>query len=126
MVHLAMAHGRPQVQPLTLSAYLCFDIYNSTQLQRPLFDCAIIVQFKTGRVLDVLYQFPDAKTDRFLASVPEFCFPDKNALDLETITFISEESFSFALTSDDGERRLGYCRRILGKPTLCYCVVSAL
>lgn len=111
MVHLAMAHGRPQ---------------------RPLFDYAVIVLFKPTRELQVLYQFPPEKTtgkkDPLINSVPQFCFPDKDSLDptSDVVSFTQEESFSFALTGDDGERKLGYCRRIIGKPMLCYCLVSAL
>jgi hypothetical protein len=38
----------------------------------------------------------------------------------------SPQSFSFALTLDDGFRRLGYCRRYNNGTPLCFCIISVL
>ncbi|XP_053260988.1 DENN domain-containing protein 2A isoform X3 [Podarcis raffonei] len=64
-----------------------------------------------------------------LKAIPQFCFPD--AKDWTPVCQFSSETFSFVLTSEDGSRRFGYCRRLLpsgkGKrlPEV-YCIVSRL
>jgi DENN domain-containing protein 2 len=61
-------------------------------------------------------------------SVAQFCFPDTSSFPRSRF---AAETFSFVLTESDGDRRYGYCRRLLqpgsGKRyPRCFCVLSFL
>lgn len=59
------------------------------------------------------------------AAVPLFCFPEGNT-NTESIS-TERENFSFILTSGDGSKRHGYCRRFMtDKYPECYCIISSL
>lgn len=80
----------------------------------------------------VTYRFPPASQmelskDQAVQEIPNFCFPDINTI--KPMTNYSSETFSFVLTDVDGNRRFGYCRRLLPSgngPRLpeVYCLVS--
>ncbi|KAM6435918.1 DENN domain-containing protein 2A isoform 2-T2 [Liasis olivaceus] len=111
--------------------------------ERQLFEYFVVVslhkkQACTPYVPEVTQQFPLKLERSFkfmreaedqLKAIPQFCFPD--AKDWTPVSQFSSETFSFVLTSEDGSRRFGYCRRILpsgkGKrlPEV-YCIVSRL
>ncbi|XP_061422660.1 LOW QUALITY PROTEIN: DENN domain-containing protein 2B-like [Lethenteron reissneri] len=71
--------------------------------------------------------------EALLTAIPHFCFPDADDPNAFTPTSdkIQSETFSFVLTSENGTRRFGYCRRVLvggaGPPVRqVYCIVSHL
>ncbi|XP_078453390.1 DENN domain-containing protein 2B-like [Lampetra planeri] len=110
--------------------------------ERQLFECFLVVALRakpTGRGYqpEVTYQFPKLErltkevreSEERIKAIPQFCFPD--ARDWAPITHYTSEMFSFVLTTSDGSRRFGYCRRLLpsGKgPRLpeVHCIVSRL
>ncbi|XP_006821975.1 uncharacterized protein LOC102803073, partial [Saccoglossus kowalevskii] len=62
-----------------------------------------------------------------LAAIPQFCFPD--AANWAAVSAYTSETFSFVLTSIDGSRTFGYCRRLLPEGSglrlpIVYCIVS--
>ncbi|XP_064634116.1 DENN domain-containing protein 2A-like isoform X2 [Lineus longissimus] len=78
-----------------------------------LFDYAVIVglEMVNGNCQPVvLHKFPH-HVDPEKTSIPEFCFPDKDVL--IPVTKYDSENFSFVLTSCDGRRDYGYCKRML-------------
>ncbi|XP_062839155.1 DENN domain-containing protein 2A isoform X1 [Anolis carolinensis] len=111
--------------------------------ERQLFEYFVVVslhkkQACTPYVPEVTQQFPLKLERSFkfmreaedqLKAIPQFCFPD--AKDWIPVCQFTSETFSFVLTSEDGSRRFGYCRRLLpsgkGKrlPEV-YCIVSRL
>ncbi|XP_070612438.1 DENN domain-containing protein 2A isoform X2 [Erythrolamprus reginae] len=111
--------------------------------ERQLFEYFVVVSLHKKQacapyVPEVTQQFPLKLERSFkfmreaedqLKAIPQFCFPD--AKDWAPVSQFSSETFSFVLTSEDGSRRFGYCRRILpsgkGKrlPEV-YCIVSRL
>ncbi|XP_032077450.1 DENN domain-containing protein 2A isoform X1 [Thamnophis elegans] len=111
--------------------------------ERQLFEYFVVVSLHKKQacapyVPEVTQQFPLKLERSFkfmreaedqLKAIPQFCFPD--AKDWTPVSQFSSETFSFVLTSEDGSRRFGYCRRILpsgkGKrlPEV-YCIVSRL
>ncbi|XP_063164565.1 DENN domain-containing protein 2A [Candoia aspera] len=111
--------------------------------ERQLFEYFVVVSLHKKQacapyVPEVTQQFPLKLERSFkfmreaedqLKAIPQFCFPD--AKDWSPVSQFSRQTFSFVLTSEDGSRRFGYCRRILpsgkGKrlPEV-YCIVSRL
>ncbi|XP_013407258.1 DENN domain-containing protein 2A isoform X2 [Lingula anatina] len=96
-----------------------------------LFEYAMIVELQPGA--DgmmrpcVTYRFPPTVEER--AAIPQFCFPD--AQQMKPMLQYESESFSFVLTSEDGTRDYGFCRRVLppgSEPRLpvVYCIISPL
>ncbi|XP_033117136.1 DENN domain-containing protein 2A-like isoform X2 [Anneissia japonica] len=64
-----------------------------------------------------------------LIAIPHFCFPD--AFKWAPVEQYRSETFSFVLTSEDGSRLYGYCRRLLPPgdgPRLpeVYCIISPI
>ena len=49
--------------------------------------------------------------DEALKSIPQFCFPDIDQW--KPTKNYKSESYSFVLTDMEGNRRYGYCRRLL-------------
>ena len=49
--------------------------------------------------------------DEALKSIPQFCFPDIDQW--KPTKSYQSESYSFVLTDMEGNRRYGYCRRLL-------------
>ena len=108
--------------------------------EQKMFEFVIVVGLKKSRAGDkyepsISYRFPpmnDQGTSSFLASVPQFCFPDaslwKPAALKPSHNHLSE-TYSFVLTDELGAKRFGYCRRILPKgkdlPEV-YCIISPL
>jgi hypothetical protein len=104
------------------------------------------------------YRFPKSSCDdRFVASVIQFCFPDISDFPKETmerygrameerlavdsslillggrladgLLSLNSETFSFVLTESAGDRRFGYCLRVLPRGAglrlpICFCVLS--
>ncbi|XP_045927546.1 DENN domain-containing protein 2A-like isoform X1 [Micropterus dolomieu] len=111
--------------------------------QRQLFEYFLVVSLQKSKagahyLPEVTQQFPPKmersfkfmrETEDQLRIIPQFCFPD--AKDWEPVESFPSEMFSFVLTGEDGNRRFGYCRRLLpsgkGKrlPEV-YCIVSHL
>ncbi|KAL8222096.1 UNVERIFIED_CONTAM: DENN domain-containing protein 2A [Gekko kuhli] len=111
--------------------------------ERQLFEYFVVVSLHKKQacapyVPEVTQQFPLKLERSFkfmreaedqLKAIPQFCFPD--AKDWTPICQFTSETYSFVLTSEDGSRRFGYCRRLLpsgkGKrlPEV-YCIVSRL
>nr|XP_020656144.1 DENN domain-containing protein 2A isoform X3 [Pogona vitticeps]XP_020656145.1 DENN domain-containing protein 2A isoform X3 [Pogona vitticeps] len=111
--------------------------------ERQLFEYFVVVSLHKKQacapyVPEVTQQFPLKLERSFkfmreaedqLKAIPQFCFPD--AKDWTPVCQFASETFSFVLTSEDGSRRFGYCRRLLpsgkGKrlPEV-YCIVSRL
>ncbi|XP_042326698.1 DENN domain-containing protein 2A isoform X2 [Sceloporus undulatus] len=111
--------------------------------ERQLFEYFVVVSLHKKQacapyVPEVTQQFPLKLERSFkfmreaedqLKAIPQFCFPD--AKDWTPVCQFTSETFSFVLTSEDGSRRFGYCRRLLpsgkGKrlPEV-YCIVSRL
>ncbi|XP_053110718.1 DENN domain-containing protein 2A isoform X2 [Hemicordylus capensis] len=111
--------------------------------ERQLFEYFVVVSLHKKQacalyVPEVTQQFPLKLERSFkfmreaedqLKAIPQFCFPD--AKDWAPVCQFTSETFSFVLTSEDGSRRFGYCRRLLpsgkGKrlPEV-YCIVSRL
>ncbi|XP_044297082.1 DENN domain-containing protein 2A isoform X1 [Varanus komodoensis] len=111
--------------------------------ERQLFEYFVVVSLHKKQacapyVPEVTQQFPLKLERSFkfmreaedqLKAIPQFCFPD--AKDWTPVFQFTSETFSFVLTSEDGSRRFGYCRRLLpsgkGKrlPEV-YCIVSRL
>ncbi|NXL84937.1 DEN2C protein, partial [Alectura lathami] len=86
----------------------------------------------------IIQQFPNTPEHNFRQSkdteerlkvIPKFCFPDPK--DCFPTSDLKSETFSFVLTSEDGSRWFGYCKKLLpegrGKrlPEV-YCIVSRL
>ncbi|XP_048356629.1 DENN domain-containing protein 2A isoform X2 [Sphaerodactylus townsendi] len=111
--------------------------------ERQLFEYFVVVSLHKKQacapyVPEVTQQFPLKLERSFkfmreaedqLKAIPQFCFPD--AKDWTPVCQFTSETYSFVLTSEDGSRRFGYCRRLLpsgkGKrlPEV-YCIVSRL
>ncbi|XP_062991138.1 DENN domain-containing protein 2A [Elgaria multicarinata webbii] len=111
--------------------------------ERQLFEYFVVVSLHKKQagapyVPEVTQQFPLKLERSFkfmreaedqLKAIPQFCFPD--AKDWTPVLQFTRQTFSFVLTSEDGSRRFGYCRRLLpsgkGKrlPEV-YCIVSRL
>lgn len=72
----------------------------------------------------ITYQFPQRKQDEIIQSAPVFCFPEGNLILEKKTTKL--ETFSFTLTSGNGERKFGYCRRFVSNASEpeCYCIIS--
>ncbi|XP_062512817.1 DENN domain-containing protein 2D-like isoform X2 [Corticium candelabrum] len=82
----------------------------------------------------VTYRFPPAiashmsrEEQQTLELVPAFCFPDLDQW--KPVTSYKSETYSFVLTDIEGEKRFGYCRRLLPSgsgPRLpeVYCIIS--
>ncbi|XP_061494772.1 DENN domain-containing protein 2A [Rhineura floridana] len=111
--------------------------------ERQLFEYFVVVSLHKKQacapyVPEVTQQFPLKLERSFkfmreaedqLKAIPQFCFPD--AKDWTPVCQFNSETFSFVLTSEDGSRRFGYCRRLLpsGKGKCLpevYCIVSRL
>ena len=108
--------------------------------EQKMFEFVIVVGLTKTRDGDkyepsISYRFPpinDQGTSSFLASVPQFCFPDaslwKPAALKPSHNHLSE-TYSFVLTDELGAKKFGYCRRILPKgkdlPEV-YCIISPL
>ena len=108
--------------------------------EQKMFEYVIVVGLTKSRAGDqyepsISYRFPpmnDQSTSSFLASVPQFCFPDaslwKPAALKPSHNHLSE-TYSFVLTDELGMKKFGYCRRILPKgkdlPEV-YCIISPL
>ena len=58
--------------------------------------------------------------DLALQSIPQFCFPDIDQW--KPTKRYKSESYSFVLTDIEGNRRFGYCRRLLVSSSVCVCV----
>eukprot|EP01102_Stenamoeba_stenopodia_P007877 TRINITY_DN2223_c0_g1_i3.p1 TRINITY_DN2223_c0_g1~~TRINITY_DN2223_c0_g1_i3.p1 ORF type:complete len:809 (+),score=148.05 TRINITY_DN2223_c0_g1_i3:229-2655(+) len=95
--------------------------------KQPLLDYCIIQSLNKGNI-ETKYIYPPQEgkgTSPILASVSQFCFPDKDQFTNQRTYEFQGQPFSFALTSDDGYRRLGYCRRFNdGMVPLCFCIIS--
>nr|XP_056702558.1 DENN domain-containing protein 2A [Euleptes europaea] len=111
--------------------------------ERQLFEYFVVVSLHKKQacapyVPEVTQQFPLKLERSFkfmreaedqLKAIPQFCFPD--AKDWAPVCQFTRQTYSFVLTSEDGSRRFGYCRRLLpsgkGKrlPEV-YCIVSRL
>eukprot|EP00013_Stygamoeba_regulata_P017654 CAMPEP_0177675270 /NCGR_PEP_ID=MMETSP0447-20121125/27092_1 /TAXON_ID=0 /ORGANISM="Stygamoeba regulata, Strain BSH-02190019" /LENGTH=1012 /DNA_ID=CAMNT_0019183607 /DNA_START=82 /DNA_END=3116 /DNA_ORIENTATION=- len=92
------------------------------------FDYMFVAQLERGPPIDVTltYRYPhvhsresSGSSDLFLKSALQFCFPDKESLATQNPEKddVVEDDFSFVLTDDTGDRRFGYCRRILSSPS---------
>ncbi|KAH0617016.1 hypothetical protein JD844_028576, partial [Phrynosoma platyrhinos] len=98
--------------------------------ERQLFEYFVVVSLHKKQacapyVPEVTQQFPLKLERSFkfmreaedqLKAIPQFCFPD--AKDWTPVCQFTRqvkhyETFSFVLTSEDGSRRFGYCRRLL-------------
>ncbi|XP_077994755.1 DENN domain-containing protein 2C-like [Glandiceps talaboti] len=117
------------------AVYCTLDKIRAGMRYQQLFDCVVIVQLRRNPDTNknepfIAYQYPDEVTgpsaDR-LAAIPQFCFPD--AANWAPIVADRCETFSFVLTSLDGSRTYGFCRRVMppGRgPRLpeVYCILS--
>mmetsp|Transcript_37836 Transcript_37836/g.95089 ORF Transcript_37836/g.95089 Transcript_37836/m.95089 type:complete len:750 (+) Transcript_37836:78-2327(+) len=102
-----------------------------------LFDCLLVVDLRPGSGGQVepciRFRHPQREgagdaVSGMEESVTQFCFPDTSSFPR---TRFSAETFSFVLTESDGDRRYGYCRRLLqpgsGKRyPRCFCILSFL
>lgn len=87
-------------------------------------DVAVFEQVQVVTLADVnapklAYSFPASSS----TDVREFAFPESPALLSKLVRRRAPpQTFSFVLTSDDGTRRFGYCRRFFGSspPGLCF------
>lgn len=77
------------------------------------------------------YTFPpiiDDQPDSILQTLPLFCFPDSDIINLDNN--VVRSTYSFVLTDVSGEKRHGYCRRLPSvkdaKQPQVYCVLSLL
>ncbi|XP_065835345.1 DENN domain-containing protein 2B-like [Oscarella lobularis] len=87
---------------------------------------------KLAPVVD--YRFPpkfaaegNKEEESVLQSVPAFCFPDVG--ELKKMDKYKSETYSFVLTDVVGEKRFGYCRRVLSSGSglrlpCVYCIIS--
>ncbi|KAL6045117.1 Suppression of tumorigenicity 5 [Balamuthia mandrillaris] len=108
---------------------------------KKLFDYIVLVCLEqkdgpTGAVTPVVrWRFPAAPSgqsknakDPFIENITKFCFPDISSYPKAKIKK-TLENFSFVLTESDGEKRWGYCRRVLEpgdgiRFPQCFCVLS--
>ncbi len=88
----------------------------------------------------ISYRFPLCKPIHSLKFIAEFCFPDVEAahsssspspISHPSFSFDPCETFSFVLTETSGEKRWGYCRRIMPYSQhsispfpVCFCIMS--
>ncbi|XP_052065291.1 DENN domain-containing protein 2C-like isoform X2 [Mytilus californianus] len=98
-----------------------------------LFDFALIVGLEPvseegGYRPYIIYKFPEQIESNI--SIPQFCFPDALEFDVKTASPAApSESFSFVLTTFDGQHVYGYCKRLVpidtpaGLPEVI-CIVS--
>ncbi|MDP2439154.1 MAG: DENN domain-containing protein, partial [archaeon] len=96
-----------------------------------LFDVLLHIELDTGDdqeklVPKIKYKFPD-RSEKGLESIVQFCFPDVDIIRAESK--MQSQTFSFVLTEVSGERRFGYCRRLLPKGSgkrlpQCFCITS--
>eukprot|EP00118_Oscarella_pearsei_P007882 m.39594 g.39594 ORF g.39594 m.39594 type:complete len:861 (+) comp32763_c0_seq1:143-2725(+) len=106
---------------------------------RQLFQYVWVIQLKKNGSSDVLepsveYRFPpkfasegNKEEEMVLGAVPAFCFPDVG--ELKPVESYKSETYSFVLTDVGGEKRFGYCRRLLCTGTgprlpIVYCIIS--
>eukprot|EP01087_Luapelamoeba_hula_P014200 TRINITY_DN4124_c0_g2_i2.p1 TRINITY_DN4124_c0_g2~~TRINITY_DN4124_c0_g2_i2.p1 ORF type:complete len:578 (-),score=82.63 TRINITY_DN4124_c0_g2_i2:510-2243(-) len=101
-----------------------------------LFDCLVVVTLKQeekGETIvlkpTVKYHYPtpitNENTKTLITSVTEFCFPDLSRFASGSKKKMKNETFSFVLTEQSGDKRYGYCRRVAGSlmPS-CFCILS--
>lgn len=95
-----------------------------------LFDCFLhvcLVQGEEGLAPNVKSQYPKTANAANFQSIVQFCFPDVDMIRPESK--MKSATFSFVLTETSGERRFGYCRRLLPKGggkrlPECFCITS--
>eukprot|EP00013_Stygamoeba_regulata_P010528 CAMPEP_0177668030 /NCGR_PEP_ID=MMETSP0447-20121125/22491_1 /TAXON_ID=0 /ORGANISM="Stygamoeba regulata, Strain BSH-02190019" /LENGTH=656 /DNA_ID=CAMNT_0019174405 /DNA_START=66 /DNA_END=2036 /DNA_ORIENTATION=- len=110
--------------------------------EKQLFDYVLVAGLEDGKTT-LKYRFPpdikrrlsvvSKKRDETLDMV-EFCFPEVDSRSgsasklKRSMSFSpnssNAETFSFVLTSCDGGKRFGYCRRFLGSAPETYCIIS--
>src|SRR3989338_7903745 len=99
----------------------------SAQLFDVLLHIELVVDEEQNKIVPkIKYKFPD-RHDNNLESIVQFCFPDVDIIRPESK--MKSETFSFILTEVSGERRFGYCRRLLPKGSgkrfpECFCITS--
>jgi DENN (AEX-3) domain/uDENN domain/PH domain/dDENN domain len=88
-------------------------------MSEKLFDDVILIALEEqedGRMLPCIkYRFPEREDSRFAESIVQFCFPDVNVSQKSSSRRHKSETFSFVLTETTGDRRFGYCRRMMRK-----------
>mmetsp|Transcript_5705 Transcript_5705/g.21561 ORF Transcript_5705/g.21561 Transcript_5705/m.21561 type:complete len:633 (-) Transcript_5705:66-1964(-) len=102
---------------------------------KQLFDFVVVVQLKDTRGKMepyISYTFPPSTNQKksnqiLLNSIPLFCFPDMDTI--RKTKKYKGKTYSFILTDLNGERRHGYCLRMLpqGKEArwpVTYCIIS--
>ncbi|XP_064603741.1 DENN domain-containing protein 2A-like isoform X2 [Liolophura sinensis] len=81
-----------------------------------LYECAIIVELHRkqvdGRLVnqpEIKHKFPEIVN--IAETIPLFCFPDAEHINIRLLQPKKSESYSFVLTDADGSHVFGYCRR---------------
>eukprot|EP00727_Mastigamoeba_balamuthi_P004968 m51a1_g1447 hypothetical protein (864) ;mRNA; r:142741-146302 len=102
--------------------------------EHQLLDHVLVIQLETKEgkpAPKVSYRFPplvdgDGAQAESSATIAQFCFPEE-AAPPRGHGKGRPETFSFVLTSTDGTKRFGYCRRFLDLDVPeCYCIISLI
>ncbi|XP_070559989.1 DENN domain-containing protein 2B-like [Ptychodera flava] len=117
------------------AVYCTLDKIRAGMRYQQIFDCIVRVELQkkqtTGLYEPVIkQQHPkevSGTSKERLPAIPQFCFPD--AANWAPIHSDRVETFSFVLTSLDGSRTYGYCRRLMPMGTglrlpVVYCILS--